>query len=70
MTRLQQTGTKKKHTQQTLAESFSKYLTTGKAKDGNYTARDMVPVKAVEKDGFKQFLKDARYTLPGRKYFR
>ncbi|XP_039544447.1 E3 SUMO-protein ligase ZBED1-like isoform X2 [Pimephales promelas] len=31
----------------------------------------MVPIQAVERDGFKQLLKtlDPRYTLPGRKYF-
>lgn len=36
-----------------------------------YLAKDMVPIKSVENEGFKRLLKvvDPRYEIPSRKYF-
>jgi len=35
-----------------------------------HTAKDMVPLSTVEKDGFREMIKilDPRYVLPSRKY--
>ena len=36
-----------------------------------WLAKDMMPIQAVEREGFKRLVKklDPRYNIPGRKYF-
>lgn len=69
---------KKKQTQQTLAETFTKKTPYDK-KSGkmitnsvtSFIARSMLPIQSVEKDGFQEMLQtlDPRYNLPSRRYF-
>ena len=61
----------------TLSESLEGYDRKGKKWNElteavtYYIAKDAVPIRTVEKPGFKKLLKkfDSRYELPSRKYF-
>lgn len=67
------------HTQQTLAESFSKHAPYDKASKrwqditnaiANFIAKEMMAIQVVESEGFRQLnILDPRYEVPSRKYF-
>ncbi|KAK7934198.1 hypothetical protein WMY93_005094 [Mugilogobius chulae] len=71
---------KKKSTQLSLADSFTKKVPYERKSEKwqtitdsitNYLARAMLPIQSVEQDGFKDMVKtlDPRYSVPSRTYF-